>query len=84
MQCHPHGTVFGLVYLIKRYVLVVDRQLASALVENVVYFQRHAQLIVAESLIKLGVDIRGRFSQHIVFIATAHPLHIDVHPHVTR
>ena len=84
LQCQEQGTTIAHHALTKCDILVVECYITVALVEDVISFQRHGEAIFPESLVKFGIEVRGRTEFHVVLVATAIPFHINVHPNVSR
>ena len=82
LQCQEQGTAVVRSALPKRDILVAELYVTAALVEDVLTFERHREAVLAESLVKFGIEAGGRTEFHILLVATAVPFHIYVHPDV--
>ena len=84
LQCQVQGTAVAGAALPKRNILIVESYVTIAFVEDVVSFKRNRETILAESLVKLSIEARGRTELHVLLVSTAVPFHVNVHPDVAR
>ena len=56
LQCQEQGTTIAGAALPKHNILVVELYVTIALVEDVVSFKRNRETILAESLVKFGIE----------------------------
>ena len=80
LQCQEQGTAVAGAALPKRNILIVESYVTVALVEDVIAFKRNREAILAESLVKLSIEARGRTELHVLLVSTAVPFHVNVHP----
>ena len=63
----------------KSNILVIELYVMVAFVEDVVSFKRNRETILAESLVKLGLEAGRRTESHVLLASTAIPFHVYVH-----
>ena len=72
------GTAIAGAALPKRDILIVESYVTIAFVEDVVSFKRNRETILAESLVKLGIEARGRTELHVLLVSTAVPFKLFI------
>lgn len=78
LQCQEQGTAVAGAALPKRNILIVESYVTIAFVEDVVSFKRNRETILAESLVKLGIEARGRTELHVLPVSTAVPFKLFI------
>ena len=78
LQCQGQGTAVAGAALPKRNILIVESYVTIAFVEDVVSFKRNRETILAESLVKLGIEARGRTELHVLLVSTAVPFKLFI------
>ena len=53
-------------------------------VAEIMMWETSLETILAEYLVKLGIEIGGRTEPHVLLVSTAVPFHVNVHPNVAR
>lgn len=62
----------------KSNILAIELYVMVAYVEDVVSFKRNRETILAESLVKLGIEARGRTELHVLLVSTAVPFKLFI------
>ena len=78
LECQEQGTDIASAALPKRNILIVESYVTIAFVEDVVSFKRNRETILAESLVKLGIEARGRTELHVLLVSTAVPFKLFI------